>query len=385
MFMKKIAIIGAGISGLSFANFLRQDSNYDITIYEKNSFINLEKGYGIQLSVNSVKLLNKIGFQNIDQRNKFNPNKINFYSLQKKQKICDLNISEFNTDSAKYTTLQRSTLIEFLKEKIPTNLIQYNKKIKQVDSKNETVMLNFEDNSSAEYDYLVISDGVFSPTKSLVANKQNKPKYFNSIAIRGTINRKNFDNIIYNNISLFLGTNFHSVVYPVDQNSELNFIGILRKKLTNSQLQNYSLFNENSFISSILSELSSQIDQNILRNINNIKCFPIFISNEVYSQQHKNIFLVGDAFFVFPPTFAQGASQSIEAAFELFENINKNTNNFKKLRIKKIKMINRRSKFNYFVFHLSNPIIIFVRNLILRILVKNKKFLESYLGKIYKN
>ena len=383
--MKKIAIIGAGISGLFIANLLRQDSNYDITIYEKNNSINLEKGYGIQLSVNSVKLLNKIGFRNIDQLNNFNPNKIDFYSLQKKQKICDLNISEFNTDNAKYTTLQRSTLIEFLKEKIPSNLIQYNKKIKQVDNKNETVMLTFENNSSAEYDYLVISDGVFSPTKSLVANKQIEPKYFNSIAVRGTINRKNFENINYNNISLFLGSNFHSVVYPVDKNSEFNFIGILRKNLTNNQLQNYSLFSENSFISSILSELSGQIDQNILENINNIKCFPIFISNEIYDQQHKNIFLIGDAFFAFPPSFAQGASQSIEAAFELFEYINKNSNDFNKRRIEKTKMINNRSKFNHFVFHLSNPLIIFVRDFILRNLVKNKKFLENYLGKIYKN
>ena len=383
--MKKIAIIGAGISGLFIANLLRQDSNYDITIYEKNNFINLEKGYGIQLSVNSVKLLNKIGFQNIDQLNKFNPNKVDFYSLQKKQKICDLNISEFNTDNAKYTTLQRSTLIEFLKEKIPTNLIQYNKKIKQVDNKNETVMLTFENNSSAEYDYLVISDGVFSPTKSLVANKQIEPKYFTSIAIRGTINRKNFENINYNNISLFLGSNFHSVVYPVDKNSEFNFIGILRKNLTNSQLQNYSLFSEDSFIFSILSELSDQIDQNIVENINNIKCFPIFISNKIYDQQHKNIFLIGDAFFAFPPSFAQGASQSIEAAFELFEYINKNSNDFNKRRIEKTKMINNRSKFNHFVFHLSNPLIIFVRDFILRNLVKNKKFLENYLGKIYKN
>ena len=383
--MKKIAIIGAGISGLFIANLLRQDSNYDITIYEKNNSINLEKGYGIQLSVNSVKLLNKIGFRNIDQLNNFNPNKIDFYSLQKKQKICDLNISEFNTDNAKYTTLQRSTLIEFLKEKIPTSLIQYNKKIKQVNNKKETVMLTFENNSSAEYDYLVISDGVFSPTKSLVANKQIEPKYFTSIAIRGTINRKNFENINYNNISLFLGSNFHSVVYPVDKNSEFNFIGILRKNLTNNQLQNYSLFSENSFISSILSELSGQIDQNILENINNIKCFPIFISNEIYDQQHKNIFLIGDAFFAFPPSFAQGASQSIEAAFELFEYINKNSNDFNKRRIKKTKMINNRSKFNHFAFHLSNPLIIFVRDFILRNLVKNKKFLENYLGKIYKN
>ena len=383
--MKKIAIIGAGISGLFFANLLRQESNYDITIYEKNNFINLEEGYGIQLSVNSVKILNKIGFQSIDELNKFNPSKIDFYSLQKKQKICDLNISKFNTDNAKYTTLQRSTLVEFLKEKIPTNLIQFNKKIIRVDKKNETVKLTFENNSSAEYDFLVISDGVFSPTKTLVSNKQSTPKYFTSIAIRGNINQKKLENINYSNISLFLGSKLHLVVYPVNKNNQLNFICILQKNLTNTQLQNYSLFSENNFISSILRELSDQIDQNIIENISNIKCFPIFISNKIYDQFHKNIFLIGDAFFAFPPSFAQGASQSIEGAFELFEHINKNHNDFNKKRVKKTKMVNNRSKFNHFVFHLSNPLIIFVRDFFLRKLVKNKKFLENYLGKIYKN
>ena len=82
--MKKVAIIGAGISGLFFANILRQDSNYEIVIYEKNNSINLEKGYGIQLSVNSIKLLNKIGFQNLNLAHQFNPKKIDFYSLLKK-------------------------------------------------------------------------------------------------------------------------------------------------------------------------------------------------------------------------------------------------------------------------------------------------------------
>ena len=35
--MKKVIIIGAGISGLFFANLLRQNPNYDITIYEKKN------------------------------------------------------------------------------------------------------------------------------------------------------------------------------------------------------------------------------------------------------------------------------------------------------------------------------------------------------------
>ena len=72
---KKVAIIGAGISGLTFANFLNQSSEYDFTIYEKNSSLDLHEGYGVQLSVNSVSILNKISFKDLKVENKFNPKK----------------------------------------------------------------------------------------------------------------------------------------------------------------------------------------------------------------------------------------------------------------------------------------------------------------------
>ena len=99
-----------------------------------------------------------------------------------------------------------------------------------------------------------------------------------------------------------------------------------------------------------------------------------------------SIHLIGDAFFAFSPTFAQGASQSIEGAYELFKSIeNKAESSFLQNRVKKIKMVNNRSKFNQFIFHLSNPLTAFLRNLFLKRLVKNKKFLESYLGKIYRD
>tara|TARA_B100000767_G_scaffold12743_1_gene12285 strand:+ start:273 stop:536 length:264 start_codon:yes stop_codon:yes gene_type:complete len=84
--MKKIVIIGGGISGLYIANLLRQNPNYETIVYEKNNSANLEKGYGIQLSVNSIKLLNKIGFQNVSSEEKFYPSKVDFYSLKNKKK-----------------------------------------------------------------------------------------------------------------------------------------------------------------------------------------------------------------------------------------------------------------------------------------------------------
>ena len=383
--MKKVAIIGGGISGLYIANLLRQNFNYEITVYEKNNSVNLEKGYGIQLSVNSIKLLNKIGFQNINFNEKFFPNRVNFYSLKEKSKICDLDISVFNDSEDKYTTLQRFTLIDFLRNKLPSNSINFNKKVIEIQSVSKITKVIFEDKSSIECNYLIISDGAFSKTRSLIANKEIKPKYFNSIAVRGNIDQNNLQNIDRNNISLFLGSNLHSVVYPINQNGQFNFVTILRKNLSSNELADYSLFNSKEFISSTLLEISKQIDSNIIENLKNIKCFPIFVSTEISQPKNKNTFIIGDAFFAFPPTFAQGASQSIEVAHELYQKLENKNNQFDKERIKRTKMVDRKSRFNYFVFHLSSPLMKFLRNLLMRYLVKNKKFMNYYLGKIYKN
>ena len=382
--MKKVAIIGAGISGLFFANLLRQNPEYEFIIYEKNNSIMLEKSYGIQLSVNSIKLLNEIGFQSINSKDKFHPNKLDFYSLKNNNKICDLDISAFNDNDLKYTTLQRSTLIQFLKDKLPSNLINYNKKLIDVSQSLEKIKLNFDDNSLIECDYLIISDGVFSSTKSLIANKEIKPKYFNSIVVRATINQNNLEGIDPNNISLFLGSNLHSVAYPINKNNQFNFISILRTNLSSQELANYSLFDSKDFISYSLLEISKQIDPIIIKNLQDIKCFPIFVSKEIYHPKNKNIFLIGDAFFAFPPTFAQGASQSIEVAHELYKNLQNESNQFNNERIKRTKMIDKKSKFNYFAFHLSNPLVSYVRDIIMKRLVKNKNFLKNYLGSIYK-
>jgi len=383
--MKKISIIGGGISGLYIANLLRQSSSYEITIYEKNNSVNLEKGYGIQLSVNSIKLLNEIGFQNINLEDKFHPNKVDFYSLKNKKKICDLNISVFNNKEAKYTTLQRLTLINFLKNKLPNNFINYNKKVTKIDYEGDNIEVTFENSASIKCDYLVISDGIFSKSKSLIAKREIKPKYFKSIALRATIDRDSLQGIDPSNITLSLGSNLHSVSYPIDNRGKFNFISIIRKKLTNSELSDYSLFEKSDFILSIISEISKQVDPDIIKNLKNIRCFPVFVSSEMHQPINKNTFLIGDAFFAFPPTFAQGASQSIEVAQELYKNLESQPDQFNHERIERTKMIDRKSKFNYFAFHLSNPFLIWIRNTLMKYLLKNNKFTNSYVGKIYKN
>ena len=381
--MKKIAIIGAGISGLFITNLFKKNPNYQITIYEKNTSINLDEGYGVQLSVNSIKLLNEIGFEKLHNNEKFTPEKINFYSNKSLDKICELDITEFNSEDCKYTTLKRSSLINFLKTDLE-GLIRTGYNISKIDQKDKKIKLSFENAEVKECDYLIISDGVFSKSKSLMSKDEAKPKYNNTLAIRGILN-KSPENIDIKNIALFLGSDFHHVVYPVNPNGDLNFIAIMKYQLSIEEQKNYSLFSDSSFIKKVLEKFPSR-NKSFLDDLKELKIFPVFVSENFYKLQNNNIHFIGDAFFAFPPSFAQGASQSIEGAYDLFKSIENSTeSNFFKNRVNKTKMVNIRSKFNQFAFHLSNPLTIFFRNIFLKRLVKNKKFLESYLGKVYRN
>lgn len=95
--MIKVAIIGAGISGLYLANIFKHNVDFKVSIFEKNQKINLKDGYGIQLSNNSIKLLNHIGFDQLNESRKFFPKNLDFYSIDNPKLICDLNISKFNS------------------------------------------------------------------------------------------------------------------------------------------------------------------------------------------------------------------------------------------------------------------------------------------------
>ena len=377
--MKKIAIIGAGISGLFLANLLEKDNSFSYRIFEKKPLLDLNDGYGIQLSVNSINLLNKVGFQKLSSSEMYFPKKVNFFDAKDLKKICDIDLDQFNFENNKYTTLKRSKLIEFLLKNIPKEKIIFNSNPIDIDE-HERLRLSFRDNSQEEFDYLVAADGVYSRTKEILYKKEGLPKYFNSIALRGNI--QGFEN---KDISLYLGPKFHFVIYPINQNNEFNFISIIRKELIEAEISNRDLFNDKTFTNNLLNKISSKSSLNLTEIVKEVKCFPIFVSKKIQIPKYKNIFLTGDAFFSFPPSFAQGASQSIEGANELFNDLKENSSNYYKNRVLKTKQINTRSLINHFAFHLVNPINTFFRNIFLKYLSRNKNFLERYLGKIYKN
>ena len=175
-----------------------------------------------------------------------------------------------------------------------------------------------------------------------------------------------------------MSSNAHIVLYPTNQRGEINLVCIVRKKskegsATKKLLEN-TILKENKNLANLFQ--------------GDIKSWLIYTTSKPIKSIHENILYIGDAFYTFFPTMAQGASQAIESANEIFELISNNykdiQNKYFKNRVERINLINKRSKFNYFGFHISNSLLKILRNEFLKRLVKNKNFINSYLGKIYK-
>ena len=374
---KKIAIIGAGIAGLTLANLINKNSDIEFIVYEKKESLSLDGGFGIQLAINSVSILNKIGFNKVKSEKIYHPEKINFYSIVS-DKICDLDLTQFNKEQTKYTTLQRSTLIEFLKDNIYSQHLRFGKRIEKISEQKDKILINFDDNTDDQVDHLIVADGIFSNTRSFLEGSKNKPKFKNAIAIRTTLSSKNNINIDEKNINLMMGANAHLVIYPINKKNELNSVCIVRQKNFEpdniKDLINKKVLNQNPNLKDLFQ--------------GDLKPWPLYSTISVNQSSNKKVFYLGDAFHGFLPTMAQGASQSIEGAYELFNLLKDNNENmhetYFKNRSKRLKIIKKRSDFNFLMFHFSTSVAKIIRNLILKYLVKNKKFISYYLGEIYK-
>ena len=373
---KKIAIIGSGIAGLTLANFLYKDKNHDFMVYEKNESLPLDEGYGIQLSTNSIKILNEINFTKINNEKLYHPKGVDIYNIQNK-KICDLDLIQFNTNDNKYTTLQRSTLIEFLKDDIYTQHIRFGKRIKEVSELKGKVLIKFDDNTNDLVDYVVGADGIFSNTRTFFEKKKNKPLFKNAIAIRTILKSKSGLEIDQSKISLMMGKNCHLVIYPINKKKELNFVCILRHKKKDPDIK-------------ILLDKVVEQNPNLEKAFEeDLKSWPLYATSKILPSTNSKVFYIGDAFNGFLPTLAQGAGQSIESAYELFNLIKNEREDIQNIyfqeRSRRAQIVRRRSNLNFFIFHFSSKFMQMTRNFLMKFLIKRKGFINSYLGKVYKN
>ena len=374
---KKIIIVGAGIAGLTLANFLKKNNFNNFRVYERFEK-KLSRPTGIQLTPNAVRILDFLDSRfflnnNFNRINYLNINAVNSKNSNDKSDL-RINLQNIISDKMPYLTCDRNILMKFLEKNLSSKEIFYNRQVVQTIKDHNIIRVKFNDGSEDYCDLLVSADGMFSNSRldnNIITNT-------NFYAYRGVL--KNFyskyslENDV---IRLWLSGNKHLVTYYISNQNDLSFTGISKStqktKLTNDHI-NYSIpFPADEFRSLFSSE--NKILREMLDTIHEVYRWPIFSLKKRVFYRDNQIF-VGDSSHGTVPFQAQGAALAIEDSYVLYEQIIKNiTNNlgvfyFNK-RNKRVRRIILRSHLNVFLFHLKNPFFLLLRSIIFKVIEKS--------------
>ena len=345
-----IAIIGAGISGLALGIIL-QRNKIPCIIFEKAETIS-EYGAGISISPNGLAVLNNLDVIKDLKALSRQPDQAIFFSNNKKINQIPINV---------FTTTRKS-IYKVLLDKYQElkGEIYFGHEVVDVD--NETKMLTFNDKKSTYVKHIIACDGIKSICQKKVSSMYDEPKYSGYYVWR-TIFPSN-----QTNIHFYLGSNFHVVSYPVDKERSSLVAAVKSKNKQNeSWKQQGSVHN-----------LLSEIPSNILKNYPSISenygvyKWGIFLRPNVKSLFDNNITYVGDAAHPIVPFIGQGACLALEDSYVLGQLISKHNNikiaqaKYNKLRINRVRTIYRKSLNQGKLNHLRNPLLIFLRNILMK-------------------
>ena len=346
-----IAIIGAGIAGLTLGIMLKKN-NIPNVIFERSSDVS-ENGAGISISPNGKRVLEKLEILDELQINSGNSTKSIFYS----------NLKEITTISTNILTTSRKCLHDALLNKYIDlgGNIKFNSELKDMNTKQNQICL--KNGEFFKVRHIAACDGIKSICHKKESAINSNPKYSGYSVWRVIFESKQ------TSINFHLGPNFHVVSYPVDSN-RVSFVAALKND--NKFKESWK---EKGTIDDLLDEVPPRIIDKYksIKESKNIYKWGVYIRPQIEFLFKKNITYLGDAAHPIVPFIGQGGCMALEDAYAFGYLLSKHNNdieiaqkNYQKLRLKRIRSIHKSSLFQAKLNHLSNPFLVRLRNILMR-------------------
>ena len=346
-----IGIIGAGISGLALGSVLKTN-NIPCVIFEKSENIS-EYGAGISISSNGMRVLKSLGISENIKAISGSPSQATFYS----------NNSEITKIPVDVITTSRKNLYKVLLDKYLSlnGELHFDYELSNLDLINKTVY--FTNNDKCNVKHIAACDGIKSICQKYSPLSKHKPQYSGYSVWRAIIPSNQDD------IKFHLGSNFHIVSYPIDS-QRISFIATIK----NTKQTNES-WKERGSTDELQIKLPSALVNrySLLKDSKNIYRWGVYIRPKIETLFDNNITFIGDSAHPIVPFMGQGGCLALEDAYAFGNLLHRHNSDFRKtqniyqqLRIDRIKSIHIQSLNQAKLNHLSNPILIFFRNLLMK-------------------
>ncbi len=358
--MTDITIIGAGIGGLTTAIALQQ-KGFKVSVFEQSEELK-EVGAGIILANNAMQVYEKLGLREAIEK-AGNPISTMNLTDADLQPLSHMDMSYFEKKyQVKNIAIHRGVLQRILLDQLTSMEGNLNHRLKGIQPTGSGYSLSFENGKTYKTAILIGADGLHSKVRQLLF-PTHEIREAHQVCWRG-ITRCELPFEYFNELNEAWGKNGRFGFVQVSKNRvywyALKSYKIDAQEFSVDQLEN-SFEDFNPIIKYLIKSTPKE----------NIHTASLSDLKPMHQWFEQNACLIGDAAHATTPNMGQGACQAIEDAYVLSECMEKYATEeafekFQNVRLPKAHQVTNGSWLVGKVAHTSNPLLMGVRNLMMR-------------------
>jgi salicylate hydroxylase/6-hydroxynicotinate 3-monooxygenase len=305
-----VAIVGAGMGGLAAAAALRS-IGAEVRVYEQASrFARI--GAGIQMLPNSMKVLRRIGVEQKVRSLAFAPRSHLNRAGDSGEVMAELPMPE-DRYGAPYLCMHRGDLHDALLSVVPADAVFLNKKLVEIEEKNEKPILKFADGSTVAADLVIGADGVHSRVREIVLGPE-QPVNRGRVAYRAVFPAARVGRDLGPSRTKWWGEDRHIVMYyTTAARDEVYFVTSLPERQDWVTAESWSAKGDVRELRAAYAAFHADV-RAVLDACEDCHKWAILEREPLPRWSDGRVVLLGDACHPMTPYMAQGAATSIEDA-----------------------------------------------------------------------
>jgi salicylate hydroxylase/6-hydroxynicotinate 3-monooxygenase len=309
-----IAIVGAGIGGLSAAVFLSR-LGFEVTIYEQASRFG-RVGAGIQQTPNAMKVHRRLGTEQRMREAAFAaPAGISReWDTGRITNELELGKAIEHRYGAPYLLLHRADLHTIIESVLPPGIVQFNRKLVGLEQNGQGVTLTFADGTRATAQGVIGADGVHSVVRASMLGPES-PRFTGRVSYRTTYPARLLgEHKITPVRTKWWGPDRHVVIYYVTRNlDELYFVTSQPEDAGWMTPESWSQKGDLDVLRAAYAGFHPEV-RAVMQACPDVHKWALMERDPLARWCEQRVTLLGDACHPMTPYMAQGAASALEDA-----------------------------------------------------------------------